>query len=145
MKDALVNEVADALIRDLRAFAGVCEDILSLATREHLALSGEGDYLPLEFYQERKTLLPDVEALLQKFRSHRALWQQVPPYQREQFKEMKSLFQSIQGLVSRVMQLDRENQQAMLKRGVVPVKHLPSTARQQPHFVSDLYRRNSVS
>jgi hypothetical protein len=144
MKDALVNEVADELIHDLRAFAGVCEDILSLAAREHQALSGEGDYLPREYYEERKTILPDVEALLKKFRSHRALWQQVPPYQREQFTEMKSLFQSIQGLVSRVMQLDRENQQAMLKRGVVPVKHLPGTTRQQPHFVADLYRRNSV-
>lgn len=144
MKDALVNEVADALIHDLRAFAGVCEDILALATREHQALSGEGDYLPLEFYQERKTLLPDVEGLLQRFRSHRVVWQQVSPTQRDQFKEMKSLFQNIQGLVSRVMQLDRENQQAMLKRGVVPVKHLPSTTRQQPHFVADLYRRNSV-
>jgi hypothetical protein len=142
MKDALVNEVAGALIHDLRAFATVCEDILSLATREHMALAGEGDYLPLEFYQERKTLLPDVEDLLKKFRSHRALWQQVPACQREQFREMKSLFQNIQGLVSRVMQLDRENQQAMLKRGVVPVKHLPG--RTQPsHFVADLYRRNS--
>jgi hypothetical protein len=143
MKDALVNEVAGALIHDLRAFATVCEDILSLATREHMALAGEGDYLPLEFYQERKSLLPDVEDLLKKFRNHRALWQQVPAGQREQFRELKSLFQNIQGLVSRVMQLDRENQQAMLKRGMVPVKHLPGTTRQQPHFVADLYRRNS--
>jgi hypothetical protein len=144
MKDALVNDVADALIGDLRAFAGVCQDILSLATREHQALCGAGDYLPLEFYQERKALLPDVESLLQKFRSHRAAWQRVPPSQREQFQEMKSLFENIQNLVSRVMQLDRENQQVMLKRGVFPVKHLPSTTRQQPHFVVDLYRRNSA-
>jgi hypothetical protein len=144
MKDALVNDVADALIGDLRAFASVCQDILSLAMREHQALCGEGDYLPQEFYQERKTILPDVETLLEKFRSHRAVWQRVPAAQREQFQEMKFLFENIQNLVSRVMQLDRENQQAMLKRGVVPVKHLPSATRQQPHFVADLYRRNSA-
>jgi hypothetical protein len=143
MKDALVNNVAEALIGDLRTFAGVCQDLLSLAAREHQALCGAGDYAPLEFYQERRTLLPDVESLLQKFRSHRAAWQRVPPCQREQFGEIKSLFEAIQNLVTRVMQLDRENQQAMLKRGVFPVKHLPGTGRQQPHFVADLYRRNS--
>jgi len=144
MRDALVNEIADALIGDLKAFATVCEGLLNLATREHHALAGEADYMPMEFYQERKTLLPDVEALLQKFRSHRKTWQQIPEYQREQFRELKTLFQHIQGLVTRVMQLDRENQQAMLKRGLVPVKHLPGAAGQSSHFVADLYRRNST-
>jgi flagellar biosynthesis/type III secretory pathway chaperone len=144
MKEALVNEIADALIGDLKVFAAVCEDLLNLATREHQALAGEADYLPMEFYQERKTLLPDVEALPQKFRNHRKTWQQIPECQREQFSELKTLFQHIQGLVTRVIQLDRENQQAMLKRGLVPVKHLPGVARQPSHFVADLYRRNSA-
>jgi flagellar biosynthesis/type III secretory pathway chaperone len=145
MKTTLISGMAQALMIDLQEFAGVCEGLLAMATREHQALAGRADYQPLEFYQRRKTLLPDIELLVKKFRSHRATWQQVPPAEREHFTELKALFQSIQGLLMRVLQLDRENQEAMLKRGLVPVKHLPSAAVQKPHYVTDLYRRNSVA
>lgn len=145
MKNNLVAEVAGALISDLQAFAAVCEQVLALAIREHQALAGHGDYLPAEFFQRRKSLLPDIELLLRNFRNHRAAWQQVPPAEREDYIELKGLFQNIQGLLMRVIQLDRENQQAMLRRGLVPVKHLPSTAVQQPHYVADMYRRNSTT
>src|ERR1700734_2994182 len=97
MNTFLINEVANSLMIDLRAFAGICEDLLFLATREHQALSGQGDYQPSEFYQKRKTLLPDIEALLRKFRDHRMAWQQIPVSEREGFTELKTLFQSIQG------------------------------------------------
>jgi hypothetical protein len=144
MKNSLIIEIAGTLISDLRAFAGICEEILSLARREHQALSGHGVYEPSEFHQKRNLLLPDIESLVQKFRNHRMTWQQIPAAQREHLVELKSLFQSIQGLMTRVILLDRENQQAMLRRGLVPVKHLPSTTVQQPHYVADLYRRNSA-
>jgi hypothetical protein len=143
MNTTLVTEVVHALMADLRAFAAISEEILRLSTREHQALSGQADHQLAEFYEKRKTLLPDIESLLRKFRNHRMTWQQIPQAQREHFKELKTLFQSIQGLLTRVMVLDRENQQAMLKRGLVPVKHLPGMAVQQPHYVADLYRRNS--
>jgi hypothetical protein len=144
MKNILITEIVDGLIADLRAFAGICEEILSMARREHQALSGHTVYEPAEFQQKRTTLLPDIESLVRKFRNHRMAWQQIPAAQREHLHELKALFQSIQGLMTRVILLDRENQQAMLKRGMVPVKHLPSTAVQQPHYVADLYRRNST-
>jgi hypothetical protein len=144
MKSTLITGIAETLISDLRVFAGVCEEILSLARREHQALSVRMDYEPSEFNEKRKALLPDIESLVRKFRNHRMAWQQIPASQREHFTELKSLFQSLQGLMTRVILLDRENQQARLKRGLVPVKHLPSTAVQQPHYVADLYRRNST-
>lgn len=143
MKDSLVTGVANALFADLRAFAKVCEDLLSLATREHQALAGAGDYQHLEFCEKRKALLPEIEELLRKFRNQRMAWQQISKAERERFTEVKTLFQSIQGLLMRILLLDRENQQAMLKRGLVPVKHLPGTPPRQPHYVADLYRRNS--
>src|SRR5580698_9831318 len=144
MKNTLITGIVEALISDLRAFAGICEEVLALARREHQALSGHAAYEPSEFHQKRATLLPDIESLVRKFRTHRMAWQQIPAAQRKDLGEMKSLFQNIQGLMTRVILLDRENQQAMLKRGLVPVKHLPSTAVQQPHYVADLYRRNST-
>lgn len=145
MNTSLANQVANALTCDLRTFAGVCEELLVLARNEHQALAGHAEYQPFEFYQRRKTLLPDIESLLKKFRGHRMAWQQISQVQREYFKDLKLLFQTIQGLLMRIIQLDRENQQAMLKRGLVPVKDLPVAAAQRPHYVADLYRRNSAT
>jgi hypothetical protein len=145
MKDSLSSQVANALMLDLQDFAGICEDVLSLAKREHQALAGPAGYEHTEFFEKRKTLLQDIEAILPKFRRHRTLWQQVSQAQRDHFTDLKRQFQNIQGLLMRVMLLDRENQQAMLKGGLVPTKHLPPAATQQPHYVADLYRRNSQS
>jgi hypothetical protein len=145
MNDSVASQVAAALNSDLREFARVCEEVLSLAQREHQALSAPGAYEHREFHQRRGELLPDIESLVRKFRSHRAAWRQVPQAQRDRFEELKRLFQNIQNLVMRVMVLDRENQQAMLKRGLVPVQHIPETAARQPHYVADLYRKNSFA
>lgn len=144
MNDTISNRIADALTLDLQEFAGICEEVLSLAKREHQALAGQGDYRHLDFYEKRKTLLADIEVMLAKFSRHRATWRQISQSQREQFKDLKQQFHSIQGLMTRVMLLDRENQQTMLKRGLVPARHVPAAAAQRPHYVADLYRRNSA-
>ncbi len=41
----------------------------------------------------------------------------------------------------KIIVLDRENEQVLLRKGMVPARHLPSADRQRPHFVADLYRR----
>lgn len=144
MKDCRSTLIADALTIDLHAFAGICQEALSLARREHEALAGHADYQPVELDARRKVLLTDIEEMLPKFRRHRNAWQQVSQSEREGFGDLKGQFENIQGLLMRVMSLDRENQQTMLRRGVVPAQHVPAAAAQRPHFVTDLYRRNSA-
>ena len=78
MKDCRSTHVADALTLDLQEFSDICQEALALARREHEALSGQGDYNQLKFYERRKVLLADIEAMLPKFRRHRNAWQQVP-------------------------------------------------------------------
>jgi hypothetical protein len=145
MNDSIAPQFAAALNTDLRAFVRICEEILLLARREHESLSGAGDYEHREFHQRRTELLPDIESLLRKFRAHRAAWQNLPQSTRDRFEDLKRMFQNVQNLVMRVMVLDRENQQAMLKRGMVPVQHIPPAAARQPHYVADLYRKNTLS
>lgn len=145
MNNTVATQVADALAFDLRALAAVCEELLALAKCEHQALSGPGRLQSSGSSEKRKELLPGIESLVKKLREHRTLWQRIPPAQREHFTEQKRLFQNIQGLMMKIMSLDRENQQAMLTRGLVPVQNLPPVAAQKPHFVADLYRKNSVS
>jgi hypothetical protein len=143
MKDCRSARTADALTIDLQDFTDICKEALSLARCEHQALAGQADYNQMAFYERRKRLLTDIEVMLPIFRGHRTAWQQVPKAEREQYRDLKGLFQNIQDLLMRVMLLDRENQQAMLKGGMVPANHVPPAAAQRPHFVADLYKRNS--
>lgn len=144
MNNSITSEFTAALVFELRSYLNLCEEILALAARENQALSGQAGYQSLEFHQKRKSLLPYLESLSAKLRDRRIVWQQASPSERECCKEVKPLFQNIQSLVMKVLLLDRENQQAMLRRGLIPARHLPAAAVRQPHYVASLYQRNSI-
>ena len=55
------------------------------------------------------------------------------------------LLRQNQDLTMKIILLDRENEQSLLRRGLVPPRELPSVNRQRPHFVADLYRRQGTS
>ena len=75
----------------------------------------------------------------------RLLWQQSSPVERDSVVDVKALIQMLQDLIVKILQLDRENQQSLLRRGLVPARHLASCAAPPSHFVADLYRRHGHS
>ena len=44
----------------------------------------------------------------------------------------------------KIIMLDRENEQSLLRKGMIPVQQLPAAQRQQAHFVTELYRRQGA-
>lgn len=138
-------DIAPEMIRDLRAHAELCQQTLTLLASESQALAGTADYDAFGYCQRRKGLLPAIEESLNQLRRWRRLWQQVSPEERGRFTDVSQLFQIIQGFMMRILLLDRENQQAMLRRGLVPARHLPAAASQQSHFVAGVYRRHCAS
>ena len=140
MNDPVSREGNTGLAGGLRAFLALCKECLALTAREHQVLTACLDYKPGEFYQKRKVLLPGLDSALLKLRSLRKLRQQIGGVQTG---EIKMLSQTIQALLVKILLLDRESQLLLLRRGLVPVRHLPSPAGQQPNYVADLYRRNS--
>ena len=136
-------EFLTALVRDLREHLGHCETALTLATEENRALNCAGEFQPFELQQKRRQLLSGLDSSLLRLRTWRQAWQEFAPADRERCADVKPLFQKIQDLLMRVLLLDRENQQALLRRGLVPPKHLSLAAGPQPpHYVANLYRRN---
>jgi hypothetical protein len=131
------------LTHDLQAYFTLSQDVLDLETRENKALCGHSPYQPSEFIQARKSLLPRLKQAFILLQSWRQTWQRVSPEQRVSCAEVKTLFQAIQGVLMRVLLLDRENQQALLRRGLVPAEHLPQAAVERPNFVASVYRRHS--
>jgi hypothetical protein len=134
---------AAELAAHLRQYLGLCEEALALAARENKALNTPAEYQPFEFYQGRKALLLQLDEALNLLRTWRQAWHRLDPAERARHSEVKLLLQAVQDSLVKILVLDRENQQALLRRGMVPARHLPSFAGQQPHYAARLYRRHA--
>jgi hypothetical protein len=132
------------LTTHLRGYLALCEEVLALTARESQALAGNEDYEPFEFYQGRKALLSRLNDALNLLRTWRQAWQRLDPAERARYSEVKTLLQAVQDSLVKILVLDRENQQALLRRGLVPARHVPSFAGQQPHYAAQLYRRHAT-
>ena len=131
-------------LRDLQEHLELCRRFLALATEENQALRSPAPWSADLFHAQRMHLLPKLESVLIKLRSCRQIWQQAPPEERARCGEAGMLLRDIQNLLPRIFLLDRENQQEMLRRGLLPASHLPSVAVQRPNFVANLYQRNTA-
>ena len=143
MSDAPSLVAMAELTVHLRDFLRLCEEILALTGRENQALTADDGYQPFEFYQGRKALLSQLDSALNHLPMWRRAWQQLSPGERAQYPEVKSLLQTVQDSVVKILLLDRENQQALLRQGLLPAWHVPSYASQHPHYAARVYRRHS--
>jgi hypothetical protein len=128
---------------ELRAHVAVCEELLRLVQRESQALSSPEDFANADFYQHRKALFPRLEQSTAQLKKIRLIWQNLPAAERSQNIEVPKLLRNGQDLTMKILMIDRENEQMLLRRGLVPTKSLPPAQRQRPHYVAELYRRSS--
>lgn len=131
------------MVTDLRGHLSLCQEIHTLVEHESHALHHTESGPSAEAYQAKKNLLPRLNQSLNQIRQHRATWQKLSPAERAQFPEVPGLLRQNQDLIMKIIVLDRENEQALLRKGLVPPRQLPSANRQRPHFVADLYRRQA--
>jgi hypothetical protein len=127
----------------LRSFARLCDDTLELVSHEGQSLAGSAEYEAFDFYQGRKSLLLRLDEGLNRLRAQRLTWQRLDPAERAKNSEVKFLLQSVQDNLVKILVLDRENQQALLRRGLVPARHMPSFTVAPPHYASQVYRRHA--
>jgi len=140
-----MNTAAHTLA-DLRSHQTICRELLTLAERESMALRQDQPGALHEIYQLKRLLLPRLNESLANLRRLRASWQNFTHAERSAQPETQFLLRQVQDLIMRVILLDRENEQGLLRRGLIPAREMASAApRQQPHFVSDLYKRAAVS
>jgi flagellar biosynthesis/type III secretory pathway chaperone len=127
----------------LRAHLELCREILTVVERENAALrTGEPN---AELAEAKKKILPALNDSLARLKEYRAEWTKVSPSEKEKHPEIAALLRENQDVIMRIIVLDRENEQTLLRQGMVPPKHLPAAERQRPHFVADLYRRGGQS
>src|SRR5688500_18811543 len=130
--------------QDLQTHRSLCEAILALSARENGALRAQGEGFTTEGSAQRKKFLAQLTDSLDKIREHRIAWMRLEPSVRQGHPEIAELLRENQNLIMRILVLDRENEQALLRKGLVPLRHVPPANRQRPHFVSSMYQRNSA-
>jgi flagellar biosynthesis/type III secretory pathway chaperone len=132
------------IIESLNKHFTLCQELLQATEQEGQALRRTDKPALSEFYQRKKDLLPRFNQSLDGLRKHRVGWQKLSLDERGRWPEVGMLLRKNQDLTMKIIVLDRENEQALLRRGLVPPRALPSVNRQRPHFVADLYRRQGV-
>ena len=130
---------------DLEAHHQVCEELLEVARHENAALRDPETYQSGTHDSQRKDLLVQLNTLLNRLHTHRLHWQQTDPRERAEHPQIYRLIRIAQELAMKVIVLDRENEQKLLRRGFVPTRYVASSIPQQSHFVSELYRRHAPS
>ncbi len=132
-------------IHDLKTHKNLCEDILRLVGSEHARLRSSDEAGGSELNSTRKKFLAQLTESLNTIREHRRAWLKLEPAVRQGHPEIAELLRENQNLIMRILVLDRENEQALLRKGLVPPRHVPPANRQRPHFVSSMYQRHSAS
>src|SRR5687768_4927509 len=130
--------------QDLRTHRNLCEAILTLAAKENSVLRSANEEVKFDSSPQRKKFLAQLTESLDKIREHRIAWMRLEPTVRQGHPEIAELLRENQNLIMRILVLDKENEQALLRKGLVPLRHVPPANRQRPHFVSSMYQRNSA-
>jgi hypothetical protein len=127
------------LEKDLKAQLRLYLEILAIVEKENVSLKQSDSNA--EAAAARKEVLPDLEASLAGLKKHRERWLKLAEPTRAKYPEIAGLLRQNQDVIMKIIVLDRENEQTLLRKGLVPPKHLPSAKRSQPHYVADLYKR----
>lgn len=129
------------MLVDLRSQLALNMDLLGHLERESQHLRQVDAPQSTAASEARKQALPRLDSALQRIRQHRNYWLSLSPEVRSTKHEIRELLRQNQDLIMRLIILDRENEQLLLRRGLIPPKHLPPAQRQRPHYVADMYRR----
>lgn len=123
----------------------LCRQLLAVFEREAAGLQA-GDLAVLaEADAARRECLPRLQNLTRQLRAQREVWERLPEAQRQWPPAVRVLLEENQALLLRLLALDRENQQARLRLGLVPPQHWPAPqARAGQGYVSELYRRHAA-
>ncbi len=111
----MINELEHELARH----SHLCEQLLHLATQENQALRG-AECRPGCYDEQKRDISKTLEESVSSLRRLRALWQQLPAETRTKHPQIQRATRANQELAMKWIVLDRENEQALLRRGLLP-------------------------
>jgi hypothetical protein len=135
-----MNDDGD-LIDDLNVHQALCQELLAMAQGEAETLHRGDNPSLFAWCQLRKNLLPRLDQSLECLRRDRIEWKKRTLEERAAHSEIRRMLRRNQDLCLKIMVLDRENEQRLLHRGMVPARPSSPSGQPRAHFVAELYRR----
>ncbi|MCF7668391.1 MAG: hypothetical protein K9N48_01280 [Verrucomicrobia bacterium] len=132
----------DEIFESLRSNLSLYREILSVIEGESRALQNEDSDAATRLSNRKRALLPQLEDSVDILRNNRMAWHRINLAERSESGNITEMIRQCQDLIMKIIVLDRENEQLLLRRGLVPPQCMSSvSAPARPNFVADLYRR----
>lgn len=131
-----------SVIDALQEHLAVCSELFGLAQMEADALRNPAPFPAAAIQEQRKRLLARLDASSRIVSLERQRWEHQRTVASEASPELANLVQRVLDATMRVLVLDRENEQNLLRRGLLPTAALPRAEQAQPNFVTRLYQRH---
>ena len=137
------DETAESIAAAIQDHLDVCSKLLALAHKESQALKSAASFPTETIQAERRALLSQLESALGLLGQKQLLWQQLGTKRQAHKAQLNQLIQTALDTIMRVLVLDRENEQALLRRGLLPARSLPPVEQSHPHCVARLYQNHT--
>ena len=133
-------DALSALANELQTHISLCGEILAVVQQEHqkLKTSTVDDLAALQ--AGRQGMLERLDAAQKSILTHKEVWARLQPTERQQRPDITNLLKQSTDLIMKIVSLDRENEQLMLRNKLVPPSHLPPAQRQNPNLVAKMYK-----
>jgi len=133
-------DALSALVNELKTHISLCGEILTVVQQEHqkLKTSAVDDLAALQ--AGRQGMLERLNAAQESILTHKETWMRLQPAERQQRPDITNLLKQSTDLIMKIVSLDRENEQLMLRNKLVPPSHLPPAQRQNPNLVAKMYK-----
>ena len=133
-------DALSALASELQAHITLCGEIFAVVQQEHqkLKTSAVDDLAALQ--AGRQGMLERLNAAQEGIQAHKEAWTRLQPAERQQRPNIANLLKQSTDLIMKIVSLDRENEQLMLRNKLVPPSHLPPAQRQNPNLVAKMYK-----
>ena len=145
-------ETTDLVTFAVQEHLDVCGRLLVLAQKEAEVLKSPMPPPSAAIQAERRALLSQLESTTRSLSDKQPLWQQLSGEQLGNKVRMNPLLQKALDTIMRVLVIDRENEQALLRRGLLPIhalhtlrplRTLPTVEQSRPSFVARLYQNHA--
>ena len=134
------HEELVALAYALQSHIELCGEILAVVQQEHQQLKTNQIEDVTQLQEARQGMLEQLTTAQAEIMRHKESWMALTEAQKQSMPEIGQRLQHCTDLIMKIVSLDRENEQLMLRNKLVPPSHLPPAERQNPNLVAKLYK-----
>ena len=134
------HEELVALAHALQAHIDLCGEVLATVQQEHQSLKTNQVEDLTQLQNSRQEMLERLTTAQAGISAHKDAWGALNKAQKQTMPEIGQRLKQCTDLIMKIVSLDRENEQLMLRNKLVPPGHLPPAERQNPNLVAKIYK-----